>query len=416
MTGFKAEKTIWACVTRRCNFSCVYCYQSDRSIAPPLAPYMTDAVMERALEWALEWLPKGKLNLNWYGGEPLLLFDLIERWTPRWKHAFSGERSVRIGLTTNGALLTKAVREWLDQENVGILLSMDGPPRLHDQTRVTGDGHGSSSLIPSAEEVLEWRPKIEIAWQLDPRVKFRPEHIDEMISRGYKNLNFNVNFCVEWDAPSLGRLERFFEHVGRMVFSGKVGSNWKSRVLKLLNNTERQVTPCGTGQAMVGLSPEGWLYPSQEMVYTVFLPDRAPGTAERYKIGDVSKRPVIDREALERASKIRTDQLKPPSGYDCASCWVRVACLGGCHCKYAGADGVDPSNRYDITPGHCPSLQATFSGLIRGAIATRKLGELLGTVTREPTVADRLSMIEKRLGEMSTSIQRTPLVRLEMES
>jgi radical SAM protein with 4Fe4S-binding SPASM domain len=84
------------------------------------------------------------------------------------------------------------------------------------------------------------------------------------------------------------------------------------------------------------------------LVYTTVQPDRAPGTIEYYRIGNVLDEPVIDEQALARVSTIRTDQLRAPDGFDCATCFARVACLGGCHCQYVGQDGVDPRNRFDI--------------------------------------------------------------------
>jgi radical SAM protein with 4Fe4S-binding SPASM domain len=116
---------------------------------------------------------------------------------------------------------------------------------------------------------------------------------------------------------------------------------------------------------MVGLSPEGWLYPSQEMVYTTVQWGRALGTLEYYRISNVLDEPVIDEQALARVSTIRTDQLRAPDGFDCANCFARVACLGGCHCQYVGQDGVDPRNRFDIARGFCESYRAAMAGVAR---------------------------------------------------
>jgi hypothetical protein len=45
-----------------------------------------------------------------------------------------------------------------------------------------------------------------------------------------------------------------------------------------------------------------------------------------------------------------------------------VACLGGCHCQYAGQDGIDPSNRYDIARGFCESYRAAMTGMARAGV------------------------------------------------
>ncbi len=307
-----------------------------------------------------------------YGGEPLLLFPLIRKTVARWREAFQrAGKEIRLSCTTNGSLLTEEVRWFFDEHDVGALLSLDGPPELHDQTRRLRGGQGTSSLIPH-NAILAWRPQIEIAWHVDPRVAFAPEHLDAMIARGFRRIAFNINWGREWDLEACERLTIFFEHAGRRMLAGHFASNWKAKLDKLLTRKDRMAVPCGTGRAMLGLSPEGWLYPSQEMVYTTAQPNRAPGTLEYYRIGDVFRDQVVDADALARVSTIRTDQLRATAGFDCSACFARVACLGGCHCQYAGQDGRDPANRYGVAPGFCQSYRAALNGMLRGKAGFRR--------------------------------------------
>ncbi len=76
----------------------------------------------------------------------------------------------------------------------------------------------------------------------------------------------------------------------------------------------------------------------------------------------------LDKDALERVSTIRTEQLKAPEGLDCQACFARVACLGGCHCQYAGQDGTDPADRYGIARGFCESYRAAMTGMVRAGV------------------------------------------------
>jgi hypothetical protein len=94
----------------------------------------------------------------------------------------------------------------------------------------------------------------------------------------------------------------------------------------------------------------------------------------------------IDKDALERVATIRTEQLHAPEGSDCASCFARVACLGGCHCQYAGQDGFDPANRFDVARGFCESYRAAMTRIVRAALAPdrrlRKETGLFGDATQ----------------------------------
>lgn len=354
------------------------CYQGSHVAVPAgLKKHMPAEVMERALPWAVSWTTRG-LHVCWYGGEPTLSFDLVREQVPRWNEAFArAGKELTWSVTTNGSLLSPTVRAFLDEHDFGLLLSLDGPQRTHDQTRVyydtdpkTGRPRGTWSSIPVAE-ILAWRPNLEIAWQLDPAVEFTVEDLDELLARGFHAINFNINWMVEWPPAARLRLEVFMRAVARRCITGRMASNWMGYLEKALTVDQKMAVPCGTGLAMLGLSPEGWLYPSQEMVYTTVLPGRAPGTAEHYRVGDVFRDPVIDQEVLRRVSAIRTEQMRPPPPFDCNNCIARSVSIGGCHCRYVGQDARDPANRFDVLPGYCQSMVSAMTGMVQGAAIER---------------------------------------------
>jgi len=373
-----ASQSLWLCTTRTCNFDCAYCYQgSHASIPAGLAKHMPPEVMAAALPWAVSWTTKA-LHVCWYGGEPLLSFKMVRDQVPRWNEGFAqAGKSLSWSVTTNGSLLTPEVRAWLDEHDFGVLLSLDGPPRTHDQTRVfydldsaTGRRRGTWSSIP-VNEILAWRPKVELAWQLDPAIDFAVEDLDELLEMGFRNICFNLNWLVEWPPEARVRLEVFMRAVARRCITGRMSSNWMQKLEQALTVDQKMAVPCGTGLAMLGLSPEGWLYPSQEMVYTAVRPDRAPGTDLYYRVGDVLRSPVIDQVALRRVSAIRTEQMKPPAPFNCENCIAKSASIGGCHCRYVGMDGHDPANRYDVLPGYCQSMVSAMTGMVQGACIER---------------------------------------------
>lgn len=373
-----STQSLWWCTTRTCNFDCRYCYQGSHVEVPKgLVKSMPPEVLDLALPWAVDWTTHG-LDVIWYGGEPTLSAALVREAVPKWEDAFAAAgKALKFSLTTNGSLLTEPLRRWLDEHKFRLLLSLDGPPRTHDQTRVyydnnpaTGQRRGTWSSIP-VDEILAWRPDVEIAWQLDPSVEFTVDDLDELLARGFKHVNFNINWMGEWPPAARLRLEVFFRAVARRCIQGLMSSNWMSYLEKALTIDQKMETPCGTGLAMLGLSPEGWLYPSQEMVYTAVRPGNAPGTAEHYRVGDVRRSPVIDVEHLAIVSAIKTAQMKPPAPFDCNNCIAKSVSIGGCHCRYIGMDKADPTNRYQVLPGYCQSMQSSMTGMVQGAAIER---------------------------------------------
>lgn len=352
---------------------------------------MTKSIADKARPWAAEWTGHG-LKCIWYGGEPLLNRALMEEVMPEWEgEFFRAKKELEWSVTTNGTMLDKRARDLCDKHKVAILLSLDGPPELHDQSRTYYGGKPSFQDIPT-EEILEWRPKLEIAWQIDSRWKVEPRHLEDMISRGFHHINFNLNWYREWDAESRLWLMEFFRFVARRAIQTRRGqvapekalyTNFMSKFDESMIKLAKPDVPCGTGLHMLALTPEGWLYPSQEMAFVALEPDRAPGTAEYYRVGDVNKDPVIDQERLSVVSKITNDQMVLPEGFDCSNCVANEVSFGGCHCRYIGQDGTDPANRFQVMPGWCQTMQGALTGILQGAKIEKYIGLKLGGAGRQ---------------------------------
>ncbi len=410
MNDMTPSETLWLVLTRRCNLACGYCYQgTDHGLEiikdRKLTAFMPDDVFDAGRRWASQWARRG-LQVNLYGGEPLLALPRLRKWMPLWEETFvDAGKSLRWSITTNGTHLTDDVRTLLDKHKVGLLMSLDGPLRVHNKQRVFSNGQGSWSSIP-VNEILQWRPNVEIAWQLDPGTDFEPEDLDELIGVGFKRINFNLQWLVSWPPEARVRLERFMKHVFRRCHEKKMSSNFYGKFYTALTTDQKMAVPCGTGLRMLALTPEGYLYPSQEMAFTVFEPGRAPGTAEHYRVGNVLSSPVIDPQRLAEVSKITTDQMRPPKPFDCNDCVAKSVSIGGCHCRYVGQNGIDPSYRYDVPEGYCQSMISAMTGMLQGAAIARFVRPADWPNARprpDPAVAAKLAELERTLKELKTN-------------
>lgn len=130
--------------TLACNFRCVYCYQEHR-------PATMKPEVERALvRFAGENLREGgTLSITWFGGEPLLRMDLIERLTADFVE-LCDRRKARYSshIVTNGYLLNRSMAERLKACRVRhAQITLDGPPEIHDRRRPLSDGRGTFDAI-----------------------------------------------------------------------------------------------------------------------------------------------------------------------------------------------------------------------------------------------------------------------------
>jgi uncharacterized protein len=117
-------------VTDQCNFRCRMCFCDWQD------NYMTPEIADKAIELALKRKsPRvDKITINFFGGEPLMNFNLIKYVVEKW------EKKCEFSMTTNGSLLTNEILDYLKEHKVGLLLSIDGDKETQDYNRPFRNG------------------------------------------------------------------------------------------------------------------------------------------------------------------------------------------------------------------------------------------------------------------------------------
>ncbi|WP_017934094.1 radical SAM protein [Nocardioides sp. Iso805N] len=128
--------------TEQCNFRCTYCYE-DFEIGK-MRPEIVGGV-KRLLSRRLDGLRR--LDISWFGGEPLMALDVIEEISRHVTENASGTRYWS-DVTTNGSLLSLPTAARLASYGVSVYqVSLDGPAQIHDTTRVRRNGAGTFAAI-----------------------------------------------------------------------------------------------------------------------------------------------------------------------------------------------------------------------------------------------------------------------------
>jgi uncharacterized protein len=118
-----------------CNLDCFYCFESNR-----YAGRMSAAVQSNIARLVRRYFDSGtkRLDVTWYGGEPLLAFSVVERLSKRFLslcEEFGREYSAEI--VTNGTLMSHEKAQQLASWKVKrAQITLDGVPELHDARRV----------------------------------------------------------------------------------------------------------------------------------------------------------------------------------------------------------------------------------------------------------------------------------------
>lgn len=131
-------------VSQDCNLHCRYCYIQHAGHIHQ-KKYMSEEVAHAAVDLLFQESHEATdLGISFYGGEPMLRFDLIKKIIPYAnRKAVAFHKTVKYSMTTNGTLLTDEAVEFLTAHNVNVMVSLDGPQKVHDENRVFVDGSGS---------------------------------------------------------------------------------------------------------------------------------------------------------------------------------------------------------------------------------------------------------------------------------
>ncbi|MDR1654084.1 MAG: radical SAM protein [Prevotellaceae bacterium] len=124
--------------TLSCNFDCPYCFEEGKR-----GENMSDETIEHLLTFIRKHEIAKELSITWYGGEPLLAFNIIKKIVDR----IENEVNIPIKyhtIVTNGFYFTDKILDFFKKHPLDtIQITLDGKKERHDTIRrqkVTGEG------------------------------------------------------------------------------------------------------------------------------------------------------------------------------------------------------------------------------------------------------------------------------------
>lgn len=134
-------------LTERCNLRCGYCIYNESNIGNRNFGQqdMSFETARKAIDYVAKHADQ-KLAIGFYGGEPLLRYELIQQCVAHAQETIK-DINLNFGMTTNLVLMTKEKAQYF--ANIGnfvITVSLDGPQDVHDEFRKFPDGTGSFSI------------------------------------------------------------------------------------------------------------------------------------------------------------------------------------------------------------------------------------------------------------------------------
>lgn len=307
-------------ITTRCQLDCSYCYAKDNSFIS-----MDFETGVKAIDFAFENTDK-ELHLGFFGGEPLLEFELIKSLVD-YAESKKGqtEKNVFYKLTTNGIALTEDVAKWLVANNFFLAVSLDGSTVSHNCCRTFHGGAPShKECLRGINNLRYFLPDVEVIFVVTKNNSdYLYEGVQWLVENKFTKISLNFDYSAHWDDSSLDILTREMGFITDLYISQMRKeepfelSYITSKIRTHLNDGYQSCDKCRFGLEELAVTPSGNIYPCERLT---------GGDTGKMKIGSLDT--GIDPEKFLWLRKNHGFVINE----DCAECSVSNRCANWCHC------------------------------------------------------------------------------------
>ena len=324
-------------VAHTCNLNCSYCFASQGKYHGERA-LMPLEVSKRAIDFLIENSgTRRNLEVDFFGGEPLMNWDVVKETVA---YARSVEKAhgknFRFTLTTNGVLIDDEVIDFCNREMSNVVLSLDGRKEIHDATRVDLAGHGSyDKIVPKFQKLVAARggKNYYMRGTFTHRNPDFTKDVLHMADLGFTELSMEPVVAAPDDPMALTpadievvkeQYEILATEMLRREKEGK-GFTFYHYMIDLTAGPciYKRISGCGSGTEYMAVTPWGDLYPCHQFV-----------GESNYKLGDIWH--GVTNEALREEFRSCNAYARP----ECADCWAKLYCSGGCAANAFHASGT----------------------------------------------------------------------------
>lgn len=350
--------------TKHCNLNCIYCFRNlndkrkiSKSKLKDVCTYILNVVKSKNIK---------RINIQMWGGEPLLALDNIEYVVNFFKDT---DIIAKIDIETNGTLITDEIAKKLHDWNISIGVSIDGTDKHQNFQRKLVNGQDSMELVKNGIKNLKKYYKDNLGG-ITVITKYNYNDIVEIIDYYINELGISsMKFNIVKDNPNAKerRLGLTLKEVRK--FANKLcdtvelynllgipfsEGNIQIRLDNLLERSNFSCCSsngCKGGETLISIDINGDVYPCEMMDY------------KEVKIGSIyENNKIATGDSLEKyinISKNNNIYFKEKNSNKCKSCPWQYYCKGGCTSRihYLG-------NKHNIDIVECEFNKTVYPRLI----------------------------------------------------
>lgn len=300
-----------------CNYNCPYCFEKGHGHGGRMNPAVVGATVNYIINKAAANPNLKQLEIRWFGGEPLLYMDIIERMSLDFMDwCTTNGICYTAGIVTNGRYLTRETAERLSALKIGyVQLSMDGVGDYYERQKGahSGDFDAVIENLKASADILKITVRINISDSINEACKLTDYLLRECGLGG--RIKIYVAHVRDYEHRTADE-ERtahahFLEMEGQYISLFNDDGRYQKKSLAFIPPKRRCTTcksVCGSNYC---IGPEGELYRCE---HHYGMPD--------YVVGNVLYGQSYQETELKYLRHRHLDQ--------CLECRLFPVCLGGC--------------------------------------------------------------------------------------
>jgi uncharacterized protein len=321
-------------ISQECNLRCKYCYGKDGEYSNK--GKMDFSIAKKAINYFVDQAPSDILSICFFGGEPLLNFGLMKEVV-----AYVREIEKRINkkfsfsMTTNATLIGEEVRAFIEENKIGITVSIDGTREMNDANRFYANKNGTYAAIKNNIA--------DIKTNMIARATIAPPNLDVQKSITHLVEEFGFKSVAWAEADNLLCDEDYkmikkstlalIDKLEGLIKDGQYEQVKKyhsfMNMIKKFDSDGIRSKGCGAGSNMMAVDIDGKIYPCHRFVG---IEPFIVGDVMEGKKGNMDFYSVIDLVNFEK----------------CQSCIAKSICGGGCiNENYCSTESInEPSENH----------------------------------------------------------------------
>ncbi|MDR1354378.1 MAG: thioether cross-link-forming SCIFF peptide maturase [Oscillospiraceae bacterium] len=315
-------------VSHDCDLRCRYCFAGTGSFGGKRTS-MSFEVGQKGIDFLVKRsLNRRNIEVDFFGGEPLLNFDVVKRivdYAKRQGDLF--EKDFRFTFTTNGCGLDAEKVAFINREMSNVVLSLDGRKETNDRMRVFTNGVGCyDAVLPKFKELVNRRGGKDYYI----RGTFTRKNLDfskdilHLVDEGFNEVSLEPVVLDETHPYALTErdLPQIFKEyellAEEMVCRAQQGRGFNFFQFAVVHSESpclsKRLMGCGAGVEYVAFVPEGDIYPCHQFV-----------GLKSYVMGN-----LFD-DFFDTSQQLQFANLRVNRCEKCRNCWARLYCGGGCN-------------------------------------------------------------------------------------